>query len=199
VNAALRLINLCPPAFPPIHFEPRTQTVRKSSFLRSPIASKRTPNFILSPLCFHGLTNCFSRKPFIIKNICVAPPGVPPNRSSEAQLRRLADHAHLSPSLSTNCALLFSLAALFRTPILCFQYFADSFCKSGGWEYPFYSSLRFNPVLRVLCKPLGRRLTQNRHWRGRGGTVGLRAGATGPERPFLGADAQIQRGRLRGG
>src|SRR5882762_9672018 len=27
----------------------------------------------LSPLCFHGLTNCFSRKPFILITICVAP------------------------------------------------------------------------------------------------------------------------------
>src|SRR5882762_3110154 len=33
---------------------------------------------ILSPLCFHGLTNCFSRKPFILITICVAPRGVPP-------------------------------------------------------------------------------------------------------------------------
>src|SRR6266404_1006539 len=27
----------------------------------------------LSPLCFHGLTNCFSRNPFILITICVAP------------------------------------------------------------------------------------------------------------------------------
>src|SRR6266436_2622212 len=27
----------------------------------------------LSPLCFHGLTNCFSRKPFVLITICVAP------------------------------------------------------------------------------------------------------------------------------
>src|SRR6266481_6043726 len=27
----------------------------------------------LSPLCFHGLTNCFSRNPFILNIICVAP------------------------------------------------------------------------------------------------------------------------------
>ena len=29
----------------------------------------------LSPLCFHGLTNCFSRKPFGFRIICVAPRG----------------------------------------------------------------------------------------------------------------------------
>src|SRR5882762_821753 len=28
---------------------------------------------VLSPLCFHGFTNCFSRKPFTLRNICVAP------------------------------------------------------------------------------------------------------------------------------
>jgi len=41
----------------------------------------------LSPLCFHGLTTCFSRKPFILITICVAPPGV--------------GSALLSPSFST--------------------------------------------------------------------------------------------------
>ena len=33
---------------------------------------------VLSPLCFHGLTNCFSRKPFAFINICVAPRMSPP-------------------------------------------------------------------------------------------------------------------------
>ena len=33
---------------------------------------------VLSPLCFHGLTNCFSRKPFAFINICVAPRVSPP-------------------------------------------------------------------------------------------------------------------------
>ena len=28
---------------------------------------------LLSPLCFHGLTNCFSRKLFVFREICVAP------------------------------------------------------------------------------------------------------------------------------
>src|SRR5258708_209559 len=113
---------------------PRTQTVHKSSFARKPTASN--PNLkipTLSPLCFHGLTNCFSRNPFIFKNICVAPPEcAPQSRLSEQQLRRLADHAPLSSSLSSNCALLFSLAALFRTPILCFQQLADSLRKNRG-------------------------------------------------------------------
>src|SRR5882762_4066617 len=33
---------------------------------------------VLSPLYFHGLTNCFSRKPFALINICVAPRVSPP-------------------------------------------------------------------------------------------------------------------------
>src|SRR6266481_250590 len=33
---------------------------------------------VLSPLCFHGLTNCFPRKPFALINICVAPRVSPP-------------------------------------------------------------------------------------------------------------------------
>ena len=32
----------------------------------------RLMSFVLSPLCFHGLTNCFSRKAFVFKKICVA-------------------------------------------------------------------------------------------------------------------------------
>ena len=32
----------------------------------------------LCPLCFHGLTNCFSRKPFPFTTICVAPGCHPP-------------------------------------------------------------------------------------------------------------------------
>src|SRR5882672_1510427 len=32
----------------------------------------------LSPLCFHGLTNCFSHKLFALINICVAPRVSPP-------------------------------------------------------------------------------------------------------------------------
>src|SRR6267154_3868338 len=32
----------------------------------------RRQRALLPPLCFHGLTNCFSRKPFVLKEICVA-------------------------------------------------------------------------------------------------------------------------------
>ena len=136
MNVAPRLISLSPPAFRPIHFVPTHPNRPQVSFARTPTATIQPQIPILSTLCFHGLTNCFFRKPFIFKDICVAPRVCPPNRFSKAQLRRLADCASLSPSLSTNCGLLFSLAALFRTPILCFQCFADSFAKTGGVAYP---------------------------------------------------------------
>jgi hypothetical protein len=44
---------------------------------------------LLSSLCFHGLTNCFSRKPFVFRKICVAPRVYPtaPKFSSRLRLR----------------------------------------------------------------------------------------------------------------
>jgi hypothetical protein len=41
----------------------------------------------LAGLCFHGLTNCFFRKPFVLKNICVAM-GVSPSKPSDASICR---------------------------------------------------------------------------------------------------------------
>jgi hypothetical protein len=40
----------------------------------------------LCPLCFHGLTNCFSRKPFPFTIICVAP-RVSPNAAKSAEMK----------------------------------------------------------------------------------------------------------------
>ena len=37
------------------------------------LSSPATHRPLLSALYFHGLTNCFSRNPFALKNICVAP------------------------------------------------------------------------------------------------------------------------------
>src|SRR5712671_3570934 len=43
----------------------------------TPVPAQPSTNFVLclrlSALCFHGLTNCFSRKPFVFRIICVAP------------------------------------------------------------------------------------------------------------------------------
>src|SRR5216683_2919729 len=46
----------------------------------------------------------------------------------------------LSPLLPSACALLNSLAALFPTPVLCFQQLRDSFCKTPGVAYPLRNS-----------------------------------------------------------
>src|SRR5882762_8460862 len=97
---------------------------------------------MLSPLCFHGLTNCFSRKPFIFKNICVAPPGVPPKP--------------LFPSSTTStcrprASILFIINQL-RTLVLSSSSFSHSrplfstACrlfvqKQGGWGYPPHPNL----------------------------------------------------------
>src|SRR5712671_5331788 len=43
---------------------------------------------VLSPLCFHGLTNCFSRKPFAFINICVAPRVSPPTVHSMSSRKK---------------------------------------------------------------------------------------------------------------
>jgi hypothetical protein len=52
----------------------------------------------------------------------------------------------LSGHASIACSLLNSLTSLFATPVLCFQSFADSFCKMGGWGYP----ARFSRLPRAL-------------------------------------------------
>ena len=151
MNVAPGLISLSPPAFQSILFRPAP---KPSPSLLSPESQPQAiePKISsLSPLCFHGLTNCFSRKPFILRNICVAPRVCPQNLFSEAQLRRLADHTRLSPSLSTNCTLLFSLPALFRTPALYFQQLADSLCKNRGVGVSSASRTSAQLSLCALC------------------------------------------------
>jgi len=78
VNVAVRLISLCPPAFPPIHFAPRTQTVRKSSFARRPTASNPISKFpCCRPFVFMVLRIAFPANPLYSKTSSL-PPGVPP-------------------------------------------------------------------------------------------------------------------------
>ena len=145
-----RFDSLSPPAFQPIHFAPRTQTRPQVSFSRRPTASNPISKFpFVAPLFSWSYELLFPQTIYYQKHLR-CPPGVPPNRFSEAQLRRLADHARLSSSLSINCALLFSLAALFRTPIICFQHLADSLAKTGGVGYPPYAQLSLC-ALCVLC------------------------------------------------
>src|SRR5258708_37584499 len=108
----------------------------------------------LSTLCFHGLTNCFSRNHFVLINICVAPRGVPSATSVYPDLRGVLRPPCPAPaptsrgvalfsstlSLSSGCGLFVSLAALFAGATLCFQSFADSFAKNRGVGVPAHSS-----------------------------------------------------------
>jgi hypothetical protein len=83
VNVALHLIKSLSTGLP-------ADPLRAPHPNRPQVFFRRKPNReqsnlkipMLSPLCFHGLTNCFSRKPFIFKNICVAPRVYPPKPSS---------------------------------------------------------------------------------------------------------------------
>src|SRR6266478_1702435 len=96
----------------------------------------------LSALCFHILTNCFSRNPFILITIRI----VPRCRGTSLQSpSKLCASAPLpAPALSRwqiHCFQAFaasfpSLCALFCTPSLCFQSLAASFPKTPGGGVP---------------------------------------------------------------
>jgi hypothetical protein len=89
-------------------------------------------HLILPTLCFHNLTNRFSRKPFIFTSIQIHR-GIT-LRPSYSRLIRLCGSLSLwQISCSQQLAASYtSLCALFRTPILCFQSFAASFPKTPG-------------------------------------------------------------------
>jgi len=88
---------------------------------------------VILALCFHGLTNCFFRKSFILRTICVA---------LECRVRsKLPTSSVLSMSylvnlfVSESCGLFFALYALLRAAVVCFQSLTDSFAKYPGWGY----------------------------------------------------------------
>ena len=56
----------------------------------------------------------------------------------------------INPAVSCACGLLNSLAALFASPGLCFQHFAHSFVKIGGWV-PQSLAQRYSSPLRYPC------------------------------------------------
>jgi hypothetical protein len=97
------------------------------------------PTLFLSALCFHILTNCFSRNPFILTTIRIAPGGGGTSLQSPSEL--CASVPLPAPTLSgwqIHCFQAFaasfpSLCAPFCTPSLCFQSFAASFPKTPGW------------------------------------------------------------------
>src|SRR5882762_2786263 len=83
----------------------------------------------LSPLCFHGLTNSFSRKSFPFTSICVAPWCFPwslqipdffaPHRAGELMF-------------SIACSLFFALGSLFGAFAVCFQRLTRFFAENRG-------------------------------------------------------------------
>src|SRR5712672_1690900 len=86
----------------------------------------------LSPLCFHGLTNPFSRKSFPFTSVCVAPWCFSPS---------LSNFRHPRPALGRRANVFTSLQPLFRSWLsfrsVC-RLFSEAyslFCRKqgGGW------------------------------------------------------------------
>src|SRR5579859_4157461 len=65
-------------------------------------------------------------------------PALPAQAPFASGHRSLVSHTAklLNTHGSIACALLNSLASLFAHAFVCFQSFADSFCKIGGWGTP---------------------------------------------------------------
>jgi hypothetical protein len=119
-------------------------------------SSARSLHPFLPPLCFHNLTNRFSRKPFIFTSIQI-PRGVT-LRPSYSRLIRLCGSVSLwqIPCSQQLAASYISLRALFRTPILCFQSFAAAFPKTPGVggtcpsDIPTFRRFDFQTVRRAV-------------------------------------------------
>jgi hypothetical protein len=89
-----------------------------------PVAVPHKP--VLSALCFHGLTNSFSRKPFALINICVAPGVSPPNSSRHSGIHIQNE----STLLSSYCYELFVVAK----EIICIGISNFHTLSQKGWE-----------------------------------------------------------------
>jgi hypothetical protein len=84
----------------------------------------------LTALCFHNLTNPFSRKPFILITIRIARGCTPADSRFVSQI---IPSQRASRVLSAACRLFFSLCPLFRARVVCFQRVTASFRKMPGW------------------------------------------------------------------
>src|SRR5260370_9434081 len=135
------MVALVPAQISNLHPRPPAATLRRRSL---PLLTTHYPlsTLFLSALCFHILTNCFSRNPFILITIRIAP-GC--GGTSLQSLSELCASAPLpAPTFSgwqIHCFQAFaasfpSLCALFSTPSLCFQSFAASFPKTPGGGGP---------------------------------------------------------------
>jgi hypothetical protein len=86
----------------------------------------------LPPLCFHNLTNPFSRKPLVFTSIQnpggVTPPGILFSDFSAL----LLSVSVTNPAFLYCCGLFCALYPLFRARVFCFQRLTDSFRKTPG-------------------------------------------------------------------
>ena len=90
MNVPLRLISLCPPAFPPIHFAHRTQPVRKSPLAGRPPASNPISEF---PFC----------RPFVFMVLRIAFPATPLYSKTSALPPRCAPNPLLRTTTTSTC------------------------------------------------------------------------------------------------
>ncbi len=68
----------------------------------------------------------------------------------------------VAPLFSAACRLFFSLCALFRAPIVCFQQLRNSFCKTPGVAYPLREPVRCTEAQKCLpVSPLLATLTHS--------------------------------------
>ena len=79
--------------------------------------------------------SCAHRLPLVSYAVTATQPSFP-TRNCFSPLAVFPRHFPVTPFLPSACALFFSLAALFQTPILCFQPFADSLRKTPGVWVP---------------------------------------------------------------
>src|SRR5229473_365220 len=112
---------------------PRLHDAARRRFLPLPTTHHSLPTLLLSPLCFHTLTNQFSCNPFLFTSIqnprgCGAKK---PKLSTAFSVRSVPLwQIHLFQELAASLS---SLCTLFRTRFLCFQSLAASFSKTPGW------------------------------------------------------------------
>jgi hypothetical protein len=123
---------------PPIQQLRRSLKIRRSpaNLQLTPLNTAFTPITLLTPL-----STVFT---YSHPGVGISPRSFPP-----------LDHSwRTTPVFSHSCALLFSLCALFRTRILCFQYLAHSSTKNRGSGYLCalcVSAFHFPVVFFALC------------------------------------------------
>jgi hypothetical protein len=101
--------------------------------LPRPTAHYSLPTLFLPPLCFHTLTNCFSRNPFVFTLICVAP-GCHPSASLHPHESRVTSHKSRPFILLEPLCRLFGLFSALVSFV--FNRLQPFFPKHPGGGYP---------------------------------------------------------------